>query len=90
LSTQSTTPPESIVMGGLFAAPGGNRNQHPGARPGGLRTRLGLWVFARQGWVVDNNTPPGLRRAIAGEMLATRITTISTATIKTLIIRFIG
>jgi hypothetical protein len=47
-------------------------------------------VFARQGWVVGNNTPPEARRAIAGEMLATRITAISTATIKTLIIRFIG
>jgi hypothetical protein len=47
-------------------------------------------VFARQGWVVGNNTPPALRAARAGEMLATRITAISTATIKTLIIRFIG
>jgi hypothetical protein len=46
-------------------------------------------VFARQGWVVGNNTP-ALRAARAGAMLATRITAISTATIKTLIIRFIG
>jgi hypothetical protein len=88
--TQSTTPPESIAIGGLLAAPGGNRNQHPGARPGGLRTRFGSWGFARQGWVEDSNTPPALRIARAGEMLATRITAISTVTIKTLIIRFIG
>jgi hypothetical protein len=53
-----------------------------------LRTRFGFWGFARQGWGDDNNTP-ALRTAIAGEMLATRITAISTATIKTLIIRFI-
>jgi hypothetical protein len=45
--------------------------------------------LARQGWVVDKSTP-ALRAARAGEMLATRITAISVATIKTLIIRFIG
>jgi hypothetical protein len=60
-----------------------------------LRTRRppdASWGFATawQGWGDDNNTPPGARRAIAGEMLATSITAISTATIKTLIIRFIG
>jgi hypothetical protein len=60
-----------------------------------LRTRRppdASWVFATawQGWGDDNNTPPDLRAARAGEMLATRITAISTATIKTLIIRFMG
>jgi hypothetical protein len=46
--------------------------------------------LARQGWGEDNNTPPRAALAIAGEMLATRITAMSTVTIKTLIIRFIG
>jgi hypothetical protein len=49
-----------------------------------------VFAIAWQGWVVDNNTPPSLRAARAGEMLATRITAIITATIKTLTIRFIG
>jgi hypothetical protein len=49
-----------------------------------------VFAIAWQGWGDDNNTPPGWRRAIAGEMLASRITAISAATSKTLIIRFIG
>jgi hypothetical protein len=49
-----------------------------------------VFAIAWQGWDDDNNTPPGARAAIAGEMLASRITAISTATIRTLIIRFIG
>jgi len=48
-----------------------------------------VFATAWQGWGDDNNTPPALRAARAGEMLATTITAISTATIKTLIIRFI-
>jgi hypothetical protein len=48
-----------------------------------------VFATAWQGWGDDNNTPPGLRRAIAGEMLATRITAISTVTTRTLITRFI-
>jgi hypothetical protein len=58
-----------------------------------LRTRRpsdASWTLAWQGWGDDNNTPPCLRTAIAGETLAIRIIAISTATIKTLIIRFIG
>jgi hypothetical protein len=49
-----------------------------------------VFATAWQGWGDDNNTPPPLRTARAGEMLASRITAISTATIKTLTIRFIG
>jgi len=49
-----------------------------------------VFAIAWQGWGDDNNTPPGARAAIAGEMLASRITAISTATMRSLIIRFIG
>jgi hypothetical protein len=49
-----------------------------------------VFATAWQGWGDDNNTPPALRAARAGEMLASRITAISTATSKTLIIRFMG
>jgi hypothetical protein len=50
------------------------------------------WTFAfvKQGWGVGNKIPPEMRRAIAGEMLATRITATSTATVRILIVRFIG
>jgi len=49
------------------------------------------WAFAfvKQGWGVGNKIPPEMRRAIAGETLATRITAIRTATTRTLSTRFI-
>ena len=91
-STQITTPARSTFTDGLSAAPDGNSTQHPGARPGGSRTRRppgASWVPVRQGWVVGNSTPPRALAAIAGEMLATNIIATRAITNRTLITRFI-